>query len=56
MIHDHSCMKDLKPKILQMTSNRRPGIQFLKNSVNTYFTSVDPTALLLQCNWAITGI
>ena len=23
---------------------------------NTYFTSVVPTALLLQCNWPITGI
>ena len=27
---------------------------FLK--FNTYFTSVVPTALLLQCNWPITGI
>ena len=24
--------------------------------INTYFTSVAPTALLLQCNWPITGI
>ena len=27
-----------------------------KNKFNTYFTSVVPTALLLQCNWPITGI
>ena len=26
------------------------------NLFNTYFTSVVPTALLLQCNWPITGI
>ena len=33
--------------------NFKPLYTFL---FNTYFTSVVPTALLLQCNWPITGI
>ena len=32
----------------------RTVVNFFK--FNTYFSSVVPTALLLQCNWPITGI
>ena len=34
----------------------RNSFLFLFLFFNTYFTSVVPTALLLQCNWPITGI
>ena len=56
-----TCTFSIKLELLENGSeecriNWHDGLFLFYFLFNTYFTSVVPTALLLQCNWPITGI